>query len=1004
MLDRRPLSGALLLAALGLGLVSSCDNPTCVFVDGCTGSNSGNGPGGLGNAGATFPAEGAFLAAGAPTLVAAAPQIQDLHPRSPVFLEFSESLSPEGLGDAFRIIDVVFQQEIPLSPPALVGDGRVVVLVPATGYVPDRQYQLLYAEDAKVVDLNGEALSANQNEVLLDFAVVDASLLPEPRLLYSYPPDLSTLQGDASEIVIGFDRRMETSTITADTFDVLVDGFPPAFDPAPESLQLGTSGLGFGLTQVWRWIPRDADGRAVPLGTDVRVQVKLAQGADELTSEEGDPLPPSETEFQTLGLSLAAEVQKFAGAGNPDTFSAADVFSGAPIVEVTLSEPAPSGVIAEAFLFGTSPENPQLLKATVATVDFPEGASALSLTPSELGMIDALGDAEFADGDFECAIQLRRFGSPTGVRLFDGDPATNAAERPYFDTVAPILLGLGAVGADVSSFVGDLRDLAIVGRASEPVAFAFVDAGASGTNGGSLASPPRTAFAGEVDSSGEALFVTAAVPLGAINPGSGGVNYDLSIFDRAGNSTTVPASGTYLQRGVIGPGADPTGGNVQVRVYDRRSLRGISDATVYSHSESGGAVAFVDSNTTSIIGQAQVQGAPAGDTVITVDAPGYDLFTFHGVPRNSLEVLLDVSSEPAAAVQGKVTSVFPTGNFSGAATKVADTRAPRLLRLSDVSLCSPNSNATLFECNYGPVLIEGSTLGAISFLATQDDLPQFTFNPVTYLRGFGLSAPLLPVVSGETALDVDIDAGDQLAFSAPSLQPFAISPHVLDISGLVNFGAPADVPSITAEAVGTGLAGPVVVGRANPYPLGGGGTTWTALGAASGLANVGGELDARGAIDTDLLLRAAVKDVAGNEVSARPRLSTSANQLQPIDVPRLLSPSPGGTTGPGGFNLVVEDTLPDSIGGDGIAEVQLTSNTGRKWKLWTLDTSDASGDLLLSVPDLAAEGGAGLEPGILSAEVTLWGWDFDRNEFLWSDIEREHERAGFAAAVTFTLD
>ncbi|MDG1491477.1 MAG: hypothetical protein P8R43_06260, partial [Planctomycetota bacterium] len=168
--------------------------------------------------------------------------------------------------------------------------------------------------------------------------------------------------------------------------------------------------------------------------------------------------------------------------------------------------------------------------------------------------------------------------------------------------------------------------------------------------------------------------------------------------------------------------------------------------------------------------------------------------------------------------------------------------------------------------------------------------------------------------------------------------------------------------------------------------------------------NTGGELVARGAIDGDLLLRAAVTDVAGNEVSARPRLSTSGSQLLPIDVPRLLSPSPGGNAGPAAFNLIIEDTLPDSAGGDGIAEVQLTSSTGRKWRLWTLDSPDASGDLLLSAPDIAAQGGAGLEPGILSAEVTLWGWDFDRNEFLWSDIEREHERSGFAAAVTFTLD
>ena len=176
---------------------------------------------------------------------------------------------------------------------------------------------------------------------------------------------------------------------------------------------------------------------------------------------------------------------------------------------------------------------------------------------------------------------------------------------------------------------------------------------------------------------------------------------------------------------------------------------------VFSHAESGGGLTFEGSGSTNINGVSTVPGATAGDTVITVDAVGYDLFTFHGVPRNSLEVLLDVSSEPAAAVQGKVTSVFPTGNFSGAATKVADTRAPRLRRLSDVSLCSPNSNATLFECNYGPVLIEGSSLGAISFLATQDDLPQFTFNPVTYLRGFGLTAPLLAVAAGAPSFVID---------------------------------------------------------------------------------------------------------------------------------------------------------------------------------------------------------------------------------------------------------
>ena len=37
------------------------------------------------------------------------------------------------------------------------------------------------------------------------------------------------VRASSSEIVIGFDRRMETSTFNADTFDVLIDGIPPAF-------------------------------------------------------------------------------------------------------------------------------------------------------------------------------------------------------------------------------------------------------------------------------------------------------------------------------------------------------------------------------------------------------------------------------------------------------------------------------------------------------------------------------------------------------------------------------------------------------------------------------------------------------------------------------------------------------------------------------------------------------------------------------------------------------
>ena len=86
------------------------------------------------------------------------------------------------------------------------------------------------------------------------------------------------------------------------------------------------------------------------------------------------------------------------------------------------------------------------------------------------------------------------------------------------------------------------------------------------------------------------------------------------------------------------------------------------------------------------------------------------------------------------------------------------------------------------------------------------------------------------------------------------------------------------------------------------------------LGAIAGVSGPGAELESRGAIDPDLLLRAALRDMAGNEVAARPRLSTSMNLLNPIDVPRFLAPGPGGSTGGDAYNIVVQDTLPDSVG------------------------------------------------------------------------------------------
>ena len=188
-----------------------------------------------------------------------------------------------------------------------------------------------------------------------------------------------------------------------------------------------------------------------------------------------------------------------------------------------------------------------------------QGATSFSLTSAQLEFFDSSGNVQFADGDFEVAVQFRLNGRPTGIRLFDADPGSPGADRPIFDTTAPVLLGLGPAGAVTSSFVGNVRDFAAVGRASEPIAFVFVDAGSAGTNGGSLADPPESAFTSAIPGSPDALFIAAPVLVGAIDPGGPATSYDITVFDQARNSSTLTAVGTYFQRGVVGPGGSPTG-------------------------------------------------------------------------------------------------------------------------------------------------------------------------------------------------------------------------------------------------------------------------------------------------------------------------------------------------------------------------------------------------------------------------------------------------------------
>ncbi|MFT6110590.1 MAG: hypothetical protein ACJA2W_003517 [Planctomycetota bacterium] len=158
-----------------------------------------------------------------------------------------------------------------------------------------------------------------------------------------------------------------------------------------------------------------------------------------------------------------------------------------------------------------------------------------------------------------------------------------------------------------------------------------------------------------------------------------------------------------------------------------------------------------------------------------------------------------------------------------------------------------------------------------------------------------------------------------------------------------------------------------------------------------------------GAIDPERFIRIRALDAAMNEVVARPRASAVGLMTAPMGVPILQLPAPGGMSGGAAYNVVVADTLLDATGFTfGLYRAHLTDSTGRAWTLVGLDTSDGAGDILLSVPDIGAQGGTPLLAGQISVEVEAYAADLDRGEFLWTDLERQHELYSRAAPVTFT--
>jgi hypothetical protein len=403
-----------------------------------------------------------------------------------------------------------------------------------------------------------------------------------------------------------------------------------------------------------------------------------------------------------------------------------------------------------------------------------------------------------------------------------------------------------------------------------------------------------------------------------------------------------------------------------------------------------------------------------GETLISVDMGGYDLFTLHGISRDVLGVSLTPNGWAEGTVAGDVTSPYPLVDLSFLTNQIADNRrSDSRSRFIPVDACTPQSSMGLFTCPYGPDFVAPHRVAAMSMLSTDFTLSPFTFNPVLFLRAMGLSLPLWPLGNGEIKPNADIHVDNYLFNLGGENNAIGVGPIGVVNDQLLDLGTLIGSPVVSIEGLSPGLYGSLTVGAGMTFDAGGGDWDLRAAyaGMADGIDDDGdpnndddelGELVIDGTIEADLFLRVEFEGADGR-TGLRPRLSNldaMGGVLLPPNVPVLMAPAPGGPPIPPPFALSACDRLPDSEGLGGIHRFVLKDENGRRWVLWREDASggsstdcSAGNQVTVQVPDIASEGGSGLASGLTFCRISTLAWkDFDPAlGVLWSDLGREHE-------------
>ncbi len=974
------------LAVVSMVGLAGCDNSVCVFTtQGC--HSSGSGENEVGTASASFPEDGNIIFGALPTLEQALPSGDGAYPDSPVVLRFSESMNPDSLAGAFLLQDRFSGTPYPLAdPPPLLADGRLLVLQPVASLPDGRTFNLVVAPGALVTDVTGQEWGKSAGDLVTSFTT-DERVDPLPQILMTLPGDGASNVSDLTEISVVFDRPMDPTTFNSSSFFVMVGGSDPSPNPAATAAVSGS----LPIPSAWTWKSEDAFGSRVTMGAGSSVTLSLSPSGRELADTEGGLVAATDVTFQLADMSAPVAGTKPFGA--QDAIGSTDLADlVTPVLQIELAQLSQAGDELFVYIFGEAPDEQDVV-AFERQIPLAPGIALADLLSADLQLLDGAGAGLLQDGSIRIAVRLQRGTVGSALRVLDGSPFLDGVQEYIFDLTAPTVdtLGFSTEPPPIPILITDQRDLTVFGVASEVLAGARVTT-SLGDNVTSL-DPPAPIQMGLGN-----VFVAAPAPLGLVDPALGPVSFSVQPFDNALNTPASSFDGLWTQVGVAATGVPLPGAQIEVWVFDAETLLPLRDAQVITHQDNGG-FSFLEAGVTGVTGVISLGAAPVGETIVTVDLENYDLFTFHGAPRDVMQVLLQRISPSAAQWQGQVQTSFPEAPILGMDVLVSDTRlnlGGSLARTTDA--CTLDTSANLYRCGFGPEIGRINRVGFGTFIAGDLSLVQAAFHPFSFLRAFGWETGQGTLITGGFGLPSIIGVDSLLTTGVVEELPIEIPAQVLSKAGAPSLGTLVEEPRVYVDGLSPGMDRPVLVGLGISYSSGA--DTWDVRSAIPGVVDgvqddVNDELGVLvefGTLLPDHFLRVEAEDVDGNLSVVRRHLSALGATLSLVEVPNLQSPASGATTGGSSYGLVLLDSLRDSQGMDGLYRAHLTDSTGRGWSLWHRDEPDGAGVINIQVPDIGSVGGNPLASGTITCRTTLLAAPgLDTTQFLWSDLHRDAE-------------